>query len=120
MAFLYLGTRDASSYPVSKILDEGPRHAGRSSNPFPTGGWYEKGGAAAKLGIQLASRKGRLVKRGDTHEQLPPGMHFAELADFSLEFQHRLEKLRANPENYFEELLVLARETLNKVQVSYS
>ena len=47
-------------------------------------------------------------------------MRFAELADFSLEFLHRLEKLRANPEKYFEELLVLARETLNEVQVRYS
>lgn len=61
---------------------------------------------------------GLFIKRDLKLERLPPGMRFAEVAEFSVEFLRRLEVLRAHPEEHFGDLLAFARESLEEAEVS--
>ena len=66
----------------------------------------------------LRGEGGYFVEREGRRSRLPPAMRFVEVADFALEFMARLEELRENKDNYFGELIQLAKAILLTHEVS--
>lgn len=68
----------------------------------------------------LRGKGGYFMKDGDNPaERLPPGLRFAEIADFSRDFLERLEELRQHPEKYFPDTLDFARSHLTTAEVNF-
>ncbi|CAM9251460.1 unnamed protein product, partial [Hapterophycus canaliculatus] len=63
---------------------------------------------------------GYFLKRdGKKAERLPPGMRFAEAADFLLEVEGRLEECRSKPDRYFGEVLDWAKKNLDEDSLAH-